>query len=151
FRVRQPLIKRNQPTGWFFAFGEPDSPSNCVRFTRRIPATRPAGSAVRCAKTLQAFLSGPGTTYLKKPAYGLVFCFWRAGLSIELRSIHSSHPCDSPCGQRGALCKNAWSVFAQRTALPAGRVAGMRRVNRTQFDGESGSPKAKNQPVGWFL
>ncbi|ELQ5981450.1 hypothetical protein R2207_001739 [Cronobacter sakazakii] len=47
--------------------------------------------------------------------------------------------------------KNAGSVFAQRIALPAGRVAGMRRVNRTQFDDESGSPKAKNQPVGWFL
>ncbi|PQV79713.1 hypothetical protein C5976_03090 [Cronobacter sakazakii] len=47
--------------------------------------------------------------------------------------------------------KNAGSVFAQRTALPAGRFAGMRRVNRTQFDGKSGSPKAKNQPVGWFL
>ncbi|WP_241726172.1 hypothetical protein, partial [Cronobacter sakazakii] len=44
---------------------------------------------------------------LKKPAYGLVFCFWRAGLFIELRSIYSSHPCDSPCGQRDALCKNA--------------------------------------------
>jgi hypothetical protein len=24
-------IQKNQPTGWFFAFGETDSPSNCVR------------------------------------------------------------------------------------------------------------------------
>ncbi len=47
-------------------------------------------------------IPSPGTTNLKKPAYGLVFCFWRAGLSIELRSIHSSPPCDSPCGQRCA-------------------------------------------------
>ncbi|PQV77384.1 hypothetical protein BTK72_15295 [Cronobacter sakazakii] len=46
--------------------------------------------------------------------------------------------------------KNAGSVFAQRIALPAGRVAGMRRVNRTQFDGESGSPKAKTRLVGGF-
>ncbi len=86
---------KNPPIRRVFAFGEPDSSSNCVRFTRRIPATRPAGSAMRCAKTLPAFLSGPGTTNLEKPAYGLVFCFWRAGLFIGLRSIHSSHPCDS--------------------------------------------------------
>ncbi|EMD7556225.1 hypothetical protein VV424_001816 [Cronobacter sakazakii] len=46
--------------------------------------------------------------------------------------------------------KNAGSVFAQRIALPAGRVAGMRRVNRTQFDGESGSPKAKTRLVDGF-
>ncbi|MEB8640256.1 hypothetical protein P2G74_09805, partial [Cronobacter muytjensii] len=39
--------------------------------------------------------------------------------------------------------KNGGSVFAQRAALSAGRVAGMRRVNRTTFDEESGSPKAK--------
>lgn len=58
-------------------------------------------------------IPSPGTTYLKKPAYGLVFCFWRAGLFIELRSIHSSHPCDSPCGQRGALRKNAPGVFVR--------------------------------------
>ncbi len=58
-------------------------------------------------------IPSPGTTYLEKPAYGLVFCFWRAGLFIELRSIHSSHPCDSPCGQRGALCKNAPGVFVR--------------------------------------
>ncbi|WP_207759117.1 hypothetical protein, partial [Cronobacter sakazakii] len=54
----------------------------------------------------------PGTTNLKKPAYGLVFCFWRAGLFIELCSIHSSPPCDSPCGQRDALCKNAPGVLS---------------------------------------
>ncbi len=88
--VRAPLIQKNQPTGWFFAFGDSDSPSNFVRFTRRLPATRPAGSAARCAKTLPAFLSGPGTTYSEKPALGLVFCFWGAGLFIERRSIHSS-------------------------------------------------------------
>ncbi len=35
----------NPPKRRVFAFGEPDSPSNCVRFTRRLPATRPAGSA----------------------------------------------------------------------------------------------------------
>ncbi len=58
-------------------------------------------------------IPSPGTTNLEKPAYGLVFCFWRAGLSIELRSIHSSHPCDSPCGQRDALCKNAPGVFVR--------------------------------------
>ncbi|MCI0258352.1 hypothetical protein E7W54_19145, partial [Cronobacter sakazakii] len=47
--------------------------------------------------------------------------------------------------------ENNGSVFAQRIALPAGRVAGMRRVNRTQFDGESGSPKAKTRLVGGFF
>ncbi len=57
-------------------------------------------------------IPSPGTTYSEKPAYGLVFCFWGAGLSIERRSIHSSHPCDSPCGQRGALCKNAPGVLS---------------------------------------
>ncbi len=65
----------NPPTRRVFAFGEPDSSSNCVRFTRRIPATRPAGSAVRCAKTLPAFLSGPGTTYSENPPTRRVFAF----------------------------------------------------------------------------
>ncbi len=32
-------------------------------------------------------LLSPGTTNLKKPAYGLVFCFLRAGLLIELSAI----------------------------------------------------------------
>ncbi len=32
-------------------------------------------------------IPSPGTTNLEKPAYGLVFCFWRAGLSIELCSM----------------------------------------------------------------
>ncbi len=54
------------PLAGVFAFGEPDSSSNVVRFTRRLPATRPAGSAARCAKTLPAFLSGPGTTNSEK-------------------------------------------------------------------------------------
>ncbi|EOW9137440.1 hypothetical protein ACLRFU_004337, partial [Cronobacter sakazakii] len=49
----------------------------------------------------------------KEPAHKAGFCFWRAGLSIELRSIYSSHPCDSPCGQRDALCKNAPGVFVR--------------------------------------
>ncbi|WP_237718063.1 hypothetical protein, partial [Cronobacter dublinensis] len=47
--------------------------------------------------------------------------------------------------------KNAGSVFAQRAALPAGRVAGRRRVNRTAFDGESESPKAKTRLLGGFF
>ncbi len=65
----------NPPTRRVFAFGEADSPSNCVRFTRRIPATRPAGSAVRCTKTLPAFLSGPGTTYSENPPTRRFFAF----------------------------------------------------------------------------
>ena len=68
----------NPPTRRVFAFGEPDSSSDCVRFTRRIPATRPAGSAVRCAKTLPAFLSGPGTTYSENPPTRRVFAFGEA-------------------------------------------------------------------------
>jgi len=35
---------------------------------------------------------GPGTTNLKKPAYGLVFCFLEYGFSIELRSIINHTP-----------------------------------------------------------
>ncbi len=58
-------------------------------------------------------IPSPGTTHSEKPALGLVFCFWGFGLSIERRSIHSSPPCDSPCGQRGALCKNAPGVFVR--------------------------------------
>ncbi len=87
------------------------------------------------------FDSESGTTNLKKPAYGLVFCFWQAGLSIELRSIHSSHPCDSPCGQRDALCKNAPGVFVRsghhafkETSLRAGFLLLERRTfHRTAF------------------
>ena len=30
--------------------------------------------------------SESGHHYLEEPAYGLVFCFWETGLSIELRS-----------------------------------------------------------------
>ncbi len=63
------------PLAGVFAFGDMGSPSNFVRFTRRLTATRPAGSAARCAKTLPAFLSDAGTTNSEKPALGLVFCF----------------------------------------------------------------------------
>ncbi|MDQ9183824.1 hypothetical protein QBS63_18170, partial [Cronobacter sakazakii] len=58
-------------------------------------------------KRSRRFLSGPGATNLKNPPTRRVFAFGEPGLFIELRSIHSSHPCDSPCGQRDALCKNA--------------------------------------------
>ena len=38
------------------------------------------------------FDSESGHHYLKKPAYGLVFCFLQYGLSIELRSIIRGEP-----------------------------------------------------------
>jgi hypothetical protein len=51
-------------------------------------AAHPSGaSAARALFNASGVSPSPGTTYLKKPAYGLVFCFSAAGLSIELRSI----------------------------------------------------------------
>ncbi len=34
-------------------------------------------------------IPSPGTTYLKKPAYGLVFCFWGFGPSSETITLLS--------------------------------------------------------------
>ncbi len=88
----------NPSTRRVFAFGEPDSPSNCVRFTRRIPATRPAGSAMRCAKTLPAFLSGPGTTNLKNPPIRRVFAFGEPDSSSNCVRFTRRIPATRPAG-----------------------------------------------------
>ncbi len=104
-------------------------------------------------------IPSPGTTYSKKPACGLVFCFWGSGLFIERRSIHSSHPCDSPCGQRGALCKNAPGVFVrvrapliQRTRPKGGfLLLEIRTLHRMSFDSLVTSLRLAGDNVrGWY-
>ncbi len=107
-------ILKNPPKRRVFAFGEPDSPSNCVRFTRRLPATRPAGSAARCAKTLPAFLSGPGTTYSENPPKRRVFAFGYSDSPSNCVRFTRRLPATRPAGSAahdisGFLCALSFS------------------------------------------
>ncbi len=112
----------NPPKRRVFAFGEPDSPSNCVRFTRRLPATRPAGSAARCAKTLPAFLSGPGTTYFEPSPLAGVFAFGDSDSPSNVVRFTRRHCARPPLPRQGLAYSRISSPISVQSLRKRNRI-----------------------------
>ncbi len=76
----------NPAYGWVFAFGDTDSPSNYVRLFAASGSPLRGQRDKRAVQRLTALVRVRAQLF-REPAQKAGFCFWRYGLSIELRSI----------------------------------------------------------------
>ncbi len=90
----------NPAYGWVFAFGDTDSPSNCVRLFAASGSPLRGQRDKRAVQRLTALVRVRAPLF-KEPAQKAGFCFRKCGLFIKLRSIirrACSLTDPAPCG-----------------------------------------------------
>ena len=141
FRVRAPLFRRTRLKGGFFAFGEPDSPSNVVRlFATSGSPCGPARKA-RCS-TPSALVRVRAPLFRRTRLKGGFFAFGEP--DSPSNSVRLFATSGSPCGPAQALFKNAPGVFV-RVRAPLFR--------RTRLKGgffAFGEPDSPSNCVQWL-